>query len=300
MISIIMPTYNRASLLPRAIHSVLTQTVADWELIVVADSCSDDTAAVVASFNDDRIRFYSSPINVGGAQARNIGLDQARGDFIAFLDDDDEWLPDKLACQLQLFEQHDDICLASSSYVRVEGCSETVVMTPGRLVLDDLYYHNICGSFSFCMTTRALLEDLRLDGSLKACQDWDFWISLLCRTKLNCYATATPLVRYHIHNAERISTSTKNHYLSYLKFMRKHYTAMSQQQLAYNYALINNEYCCLSEAGLMERLQISLRSFHFARLAGQNSLLNCAKLFIYPFWQKLRQKHGENQSNEMH
>lgn len=288
MISIIMPTHNRASLLPRAIHSVLAQTVADWELIIVADNCSDDTAAVVAAFDDNRIRFCSSLVNVGGAQARNIGLDLAQGDFIAFLDDDDEWLPNKLAYQLRLFEQHEDICLASSSYIRVEDRTEKAVPIPTRLVLDDLYYYNVCGSFSFCMTTRALVGDLRLDSSLKACQDWDFWIRLLQQTKLSCYTATTPLVRYHMHTAIRISTSAKNHYQAYLLFMRKHYTAMSQQQLAYNYALLNNEYCCLSDVAWPERMLISLRSFRFAQHAGHNSLLRCVKLLLYPFWHRFR------------
>lgn len=99
-ISVIIPTYNHAGTLPRAIDSVLAQTFEDFELLVVDDGSTDDTAAVIADYEDDRVRYVPHETNRGASVARNTGIDHARGEFVAFLDSDDEWLPTKLERQL--------------------------------------------------------------------------------------------------------------------------------------------------------------------------------------------------------
>ena len=91
--SIVIPTYNRARLLPRALDSVLAQTFDDFELLVVDDASTDDTAAVAASYEDPRISYLRLEENGGVANARNAGIASARGTFVCFLDDDDEYLP---------------------------------------------------------------------------------------------------------------------------------------------------------------------------------------------------------------
>lgn len=104
--SVIIPTYNRAHVLPRAIKSVLNQTFRDLELIVVDDGSTDETENVVRGFqeNDERIRYIRHEINRGGNAARNSGLQNARGRYIAFLDSDDEWFPEMLEKQRHAFE----------------------------------------------------------------------------------------------------------------------------------------------------------------------------------------------------
>jgi glycosyltransferase involved in cell wall biosynthesis len=94
--SVIIPTYNRANILPRAIHSVLKQTYGDFELIIVDDGSQDNTEHVVNLFNDDRIKYIKQPVNKGQNASLNNGLSLAKGKYIAFLDSDDEWLPDML------------------------------------------------------------------------------------------------------------------------------------------------------------------------------------------------------------
>ncbi|RLF83553.1 glycosyl transferase, partial [Thermococci archaeon] len=103
-VSVIIPTYNRANLLKRAIASVLNQTFTDFELIVVDDASPDNTPEVVRSINDGRIRYVRLKKNSGGPVARNTGIRKARGRFIALLDDDDEWLPNRLELQIKKFE----------------------------------------------------------------------------------------------------------------------------------------------------------------------------------------------------
>src|SRR5688500_9781977 len=103
IVSVVIPTYNRAHLIRRAIDSVVAQTFADWELIVVDDASKDDAEGVVRSYGDSRMRYVRHDVNKGASAARNTGLYAAHGEFVAFLDSDDEWLPEKLASQVELF-----------------------------------------------------------------------------------------------------------------------------------------------------------------------------------------------------
>jgi len=101
LISVVIPTYNRADLISRAVNSVQLQTYQNLEIIVVDDCSPEDIAGVIQDLNDDRITFLRHHSNQGGSAARNTGIKQAKGEYIAFLDSDDIWLPQKLELQLQ-------------------------------------------------------------------------------------------------------------------------------------------------------------------------------------------------------
>ncbi len=103
-VSVILPTYNRATLIGRAVESVLNQTYRDFELIIVDDGSTDDTEKVVKSFSDERIYYTKHKVNKGAAAARNTGLKLAKGELIAFQDSDDEWLPEKLEKQVKVIQ----------------------------------------------------------------------------------------------------------------------------------------------------------------------------------------------------
>lgn len=103
-VSVIIPTYNRGSLLSRSVRSVLYQTYTDFELIVVNDGSSDNTDQIMKIFQDSRIVYIKHSTNKGASAARNTGLKIAKGSFIAFQDSDDEWLPEKLEKQVQILE----------------------------------------------------------------------------------------------------------------------------------------------------------------------------------------------------
>lgn len=108
LVSVIIPTYNRAGLIARAVKSVFAQSYTRLEVIVVDNASSDNTAEAVKSISDERLRFIRHEVNKGPAASRNTGLRCSRGDYITFLDSDDEWLPQKLACQLDVFRQEAD------------------------------------------------------------------------------------------------------------------------------------------------------------------------------------------------
>ena len=103
-VSVVIPTHNRAEWLPRAVASVLAQTWTDFELLIVDDHSTDETPALIARFADRRIRSFRHERNMGQSKALNTGIEHARGEYVAFLDDDDEWLPGKLAAQVALLD----------------------------------------------------------------------------------------------------------------------------------------------------------------------------------------------------
>jgi glycosyltransferase involved in cell wall biosynthesis len=104
LVSVIIPTHNRAEMLNRAVNSVLTQTMKDFELIVVSDGSTDNTQEVMEKIKDQRVCFLKRESEKGAAAARNTGIQASRGKYVAFLDDDDEWLPTKLERQILVIQ----------------------------------------------------------------------------------------------------------------------------------------------------------------------------------------------------
>jgi len=123
-VSIVLPTHNRAAYLKKAIESVCAQTFSDWELLVVDDGSNDETISVVEGIarKDRRIQLLSQ-VNAGAAAARNHGLSRARGEYVAFLDDDDEWTPEKLQIQTEYMESHPEIGMSYTRFkvMRTDG-----------------------------------------------------------------------------------------------------------------------------------------------------------------------------------
>lgn len=120
LVSVVLPTYNRANTISRSIDSVLNQTYSNLELIVVDDGSSDDTQFIVESINDNRIKYIRNSKSMGAAFARNLGIKHSQGSLIAFQDSDDEWLPDKLSIQVSvLLEADKNVALVYSPMIRV-------------------------------------------------------------------------------------------------------------------------------------------------------------------------------------
>jgi glycosyltransferase involved in cell wall biosynthesis len=122
-ISVIIPTYNRAQLIGRAILSVLAQTYKDFELVIVDDGSTDNTEEIVGSFDDTRIKFIRQNENKGAAAAKNIGIKIAQSEFIAFQDSDDECMPEKLEKQIKVFQKnkHKKLGVVYSTFMDIKG-----------------------------------------------------------------------------------------------------------------------------------------------------------------------------------
>ena len=126
-LSVVIPTYNRAGSVPRAIESVLAQTVTDLEVIVVDDGSTDDTGEVLVGLFGDRIRYFAQ-VNQGASVARNRGVEEARGEWVAFLDSDDLWEREKIEWQFKALERFGPKCGACYTDVRFFNHSETQTM----------------------------------------------------------------------------------------------------------------------------------------------------------------------------
>jgi GT2 family glycosyltransferase len=128
--SVILPTYNRLLTLPRAVASVLAQEEQDFELLVVDDASTDQTAAWLATVDDPRLRVLRAPSNLGPSGARNLGLDAARAPAVAFLDSDDVYRADRLAVALAALEREPDVVCTLSSAVKQVWSEQRVSLVP--------------------------------------------------------------------------------------------------------------------------------------------------------------------------
>lgn len=135
LVTVILPTFNRALSLPGAIGSVLSQSHRNLELIVVDDGSSDNTEAVVSAIADNRIRYLRLPLNAGQSAARNVGIEASRGDLVAFQDSDDSWRPHKLSRQVDILIEDPDLAGVYCDLMRrqLDG-SELLLEAPALVV----------------------------------------------------------------------------------------------------------------------------------------------------------------------
>jgi glycosyltransferase involved in cell wall biosynthesis len=202
-VSAVIPTRNRPDLLRRAVMSVLQQTIADIEAVVVIDGPDPATVTMLNDIHDDRLQVIELPWSVGGSDARNIGAQMARGHWVGLLDDDDEWLPRKCEQQIRLGEQCIDgrPLVVSMFLARREGHAER--LQPSRLPMPDepfaeYMFSPRCGfqtSTFFC--TRELLRSVPFASGLKGCQDLDWLLRVTAETDVRLVICEEPLAVFH-------------------------------------------------------------------------------------------------------
>jgi len=183
-VSVIIPSYNRAHLLGRAIQSILNQTYQDFEIIVVDDGSKDNTEEVVRGFNDKRIRYIWHEVNKGGSAARNTGIRAARGEYIAFQDSDDEWLSQKLEKQMKVFEKvSPKVGVVYTGYWRLKGDKKTYIPS-SKVSQKEGDIHKILLEVNF-VTTQAVVVKTEcferagmFEEELRRLEDWELWIRI--------------------------------------------------------------------------------------------------------------------------
>jgi glycosyltransferase involved in cell wall biosynthesis len=184
LVSVILPTYNREKLLRRAIQSVLDQTYRNIELIVVDDGSTDGTGAVVTALNDPRIRYIRLEKNSGANVARNNGIRAARGDFIGFQDSDDEWFPNKLERQMQVFAgAPPEVGVVYTAYWRVEPEGRTYRPYPWIArkegdIHDELLNGNFVSTQAAIVRRECFAKAGMFLETLPAKQEWEMFIRL--------------------------------------------------------------------------------------------------------------------------
>lgn len=204
-VSVIVPSYNRAHLLGRALRSVARQTYKDFEVIVVDDGSTDDTEGVVKEFPSLNIRYIRHERNKGEAAARNTGVMAARGEFIAFLDSDDEWLPEKLEKQMAVFAGqspkvgivYSDMCEIERNGRRRLWRSPTFMPEDGCFYMKALNYKVYGIGIGSAIVRRECFDKAGLfDERLSYYVDFDFFIRL--SRDYYFYHLKEPLINYHV------------------------------------------------------------------------------------------------------
>jgi glycosyltransferase involved in cell wall biosynthesis len=188
-VSIIIPTYNREDILPRAIDSVLDQTFSDFELIIVDDGSSDGTEGVIKSYSDDRLKYIRHRTNRGQNQARNTGIKSATGKYISYLDSDDEFLPAYLEEVVTVLNDSDDEVggvFTAREAVR-NGNVEQRDVIKGEIDVNDIttsWVHDI-GSNTELTYKSSILDDIGLhDPEIVRITDVDFYMQILSEYKM--------------------------------------------------------------------------------------------------------------------
>lgn len=181
LVSIITPCYNSAPYITEAIHSVISQSYSNWEMLIVDDCSSDNSSSIIQSYAsiDNRIKYFKTEVRSGApAQPRNIGIEKAQGEYIAFLDSDDIWLSDKLKEQCEFLEEN-HLSFVYSDYEKIswDGKREERII---RARTTSTYWDTLESCSIPCLTvllTRELLGNTRFKSIPK--EDYGFWLEIL-------------------------------------------------------------------------------------------------------------------------
>ena len=209
-VSVVITTYNRAVLLPRAVRSVLAQTYEDYELIIVDDCSTDDTPDVIRTFEDSRIHAVRHADNMGQCAARNTGIRLARGEYIAFLDDDDEWVDEKLYNQVRTLDASDArVGLVYTWWDRVDAAG--VRTAGGRAVMSGDISEAMLGwelpapTSAYLVRAMAARQIDGFDEALTVADDRDF----LVRLSTQWHAAVVQEVLMLMHEGQHVRSAQR-------------------------------------------------------------------------------------------
>lgn len=214
LVSIIMPSYNTGKFIAESIDCVLAQTYENWELIIVDDCSTDDTDAIVTGYTDARIRYLKNEKNSGAAVSRNRALREAKGRWIAFLDSDDLWSPEKLEKQIAFMEEN-KYGFSYTNYSLIDEASKPMgvfVTGPRRITKTGMYNYCWVG----CLTVMYDAEKVGLIQieDIKKNNDYAMWLKVIRKT--DCYLLNEELGKYRKRGG-----SISNH--SYKALIKWHY-----------------------------------------------------------------------------
>ena len=229
-VSVVIPTFNHAKFLKKALDSVVAQTFQNWEAVVVNNFSTDNTIEVVNSFADQRIKLFNFSNNGVIAASRNHGLKEAAGDFIAFLDSDDVWYPNKLQkCVEQASAGYQFIC-HGELWINSDLTQRTVMYGPAsNATYNRLLYKGNCISTSTTFIAKSLLGSVQgfdENPEIITTEDYDLWLRLAAK---NPRTSFIPEVLGEFHRlADSASSSVLRNFAAELTVLRTHFSAQPQ------------------------------------------------------------------------
>ncbi len=280
MISVIIPTYNRANRIKASLESVMTQTYTDIEIIVVDDGSADNTEEVIRSLNDGRIKYVRYEINQGACHARNVGIDEAEGDYIAFHDSDDVWKRDKLEKQLECIEQNNaDMLLCKIEVHKSNGKIEYYPEVNKSCFVDyGLVLAGGVGSTQTFMAKARVFKDIHFDELMPRSQDTEVLIRISKKYKiyylnevLCCKYDQDDSLTRNVKNMvvaqERILSKFYDDFLSYPKAKAVHLNAMANAKALLGMKNIDDRISILRlDFSMKNILKFTLSLFHLDRI----------------------------------
>lgn len=233
-VSVIIPTWNRSDDTLRAVRSVLNQTYNDFEIIIVDDGSIDQTENIFSEYPDKRVRYIQIEHSGLPAKARNVGINNAKGEWIAFLDSDDEWIPEKLAIQVKYFNSHTKIGLVCSN-ARMYQNKEFKRNFFEKETIQNTFYSLLLYS-NFIITSSVLVKRSLLlasggfseDVVLRGIEDFDLWIKICSENPF--YYLDRPLLKYNDQPLQSIRSEVTNK--QYLKGMLTIYQSVLQKLIS--------------------------------------------------------------------
>lgn len=216
LVSVIMPSWNTGKLIAESIQSVIDQTYENWELIIVDDCSTDNTDAVVAKFTDKRIRYFKNEKNSGAALSRNRALREARGEWIAFLDSDDLWNPDKLEHQINFMNEH-GYTLSYTEYEKIDEESKPLriyVSGPEKVNKHKIYNYDYIGQLTMMYSAKKF--GLIQIKDIKKNNDYAIRLQLYKKSDTCAYLLNENLAKYRIRKIsishDKFRRKFKSHY----------------------------------------------------------------------------------------
>lgn len=235
LVSVVIPAFNRAGLIGRAIESVVQQTCSDIEIIVADDASTDNTAAVVGAIQDPRVRYLRSERNAGASAARNMGIHAAKGEFVAFLDSDDVWMLNKLELQLDAVRRHPDwdsvVCYTQAivDNGKTRKLMPTRAKRDGEPVADYVLGHVGLIHTSSLMLSRKLAASTLFPVGQMTHEDWDVFLRLE-QKGVSWQFVAQPLMVWY--NEPRQGRLTGQSYDLSLEWLKEHQSTLPSRAIA--------------------------------------------------------------------
>lgn len=240
LVSVVLPSYNRADMVCDALSSVLRQSYRPLEVLVVDDGSTDQTGDVVKRWaeqhaSDDFAVHYLWQENQGGNPARNHGISRAQGGFVAFLDSDDLWDPEKLKLQLDIFDRDDNLGAVYCGVRHVDAATGKVLQStkrsyPAGDILSQILVRDVTSPTSAYIVKRELFGKVGdFDTTLQARQDWDMWIRLAAECLIGSLPSA--LVEYREHTGTRTASDPNKEINAYGRIMEKYKVLRAKQSL---------------------------------------------------------------------
>ena len=223
LVTVVIPTKNRRELLEKALNSVYQQSHSNLEILVINDHSTDDTEQFLNNeiANGNRLRMLIPEESKGAAHARNLGISQATGQFIAFLDDDDEWLPTKIEQQLIKFDNPEVGLVYTGAEIVVTDLGFSYYSKPTLRgnVFENLLIENYIGTTNTVVLRAEIAKKLWFDTSLAARQDYDLWLRVAKEWQIE--GVSEPLTRVYSRNSLKRITSDVNNYIDGIKYINQ-------------------------------------------------------------------------------